>query len=340
MQSSDNVGIENPFGVRALTRGFQLEYPLVQLDTVSGAGPAIISHAHADHAAEDKSLPVIATPATADLLRARRHTGPIDTLPYDQWREFDGFAMKFLPAGHILGSAQVLIERADGLRFLYTGDVKTRIGRTAEPARFEHADDLLIESTFGNPLFQFPPEADVAGAMIEFARNCLDQGLTPVFLGYSLGKGQEIMSMLAEAEIPMLVHGSTWRLCEIYMQHGYSFGDAVPYHASRRGEPRAWVLPPWASAQMTRRHAGARTCFATGWALIDEGRSRFTQMMAPLSDHADFAELHDIVATVAPGRAWVFPGDYAATLAGSLARQFGIQSVALEPETAPEAILS
>jgi Cft2 family RNA processing exonuclease len=323
--------VNNPFGLRALARGFQLEYPQLQLDTVSGSGPAIISHAHADHAAEEKSHTVIATPATADLLRSRRHTGPIETLEYNRWREFAGFAVKLIPAGHVLGSAQVLVERIDGLRFLYTADVKTRIGRTAEPARFEHADDLLIESTFGSPEYCFPPEEEVTGAMVEFARFCFSEGLTPVFLGYSLGKSQEIMSLLAEAEIPMLVHGSTWKITEIYRQHGYSFGDAVPYEASRRGERRAWVIPPWASAQMTRKLPGYRICYASGWALIESGTgSRFISMTAPLSDHADYNELLEIVRTVSPERVWTVPGDYASTLAQSVARQFHLQSVALE----------
>lgn len=323
--------MNNPFGLRALARGFQLEYPLVQLDTVSGAGPAVISHAHADHAAEDKSRTVIATPATADLLRARQHTGPIETLEYNTWREFDGFAVKLLSAGHVLGSAQVLVERADGLRFLYTGDVKTRIGRTAEPARFEHADDLLIESTFGSPEYCFPPEEGVTASMVEFARFCFDEGLTPIFLGYSLGKSQEIMSLLAEAEIPMLVHGATWKITEIYRQHGYSFGDAVPYHASLRAERRAWIIPPWASAQMTRRLPGYRICYASGWALIESGTSsRFITMTAPLSDHADYNELLEIVRTVSPERVWTVPGDYAGTLARSVAQQFHVQTVALE----------
>ena len=173
----------NPFGIRPLRRGYQLAVPRVQFDTVRGEGPAIISHAHADHAAEDRRMPVFATAETAELLRLRGHLGEIVKLPYDRWQPFRGWRMMLLPAGHILGSAQILVERDDGLRLLYTGDMKTRRGRTAEPARFEHADDLVIESTFGLPIFRFPSDEEIAATMTEFAERCFGNDEIPIFTG-------------------------------------------------------------------------------------------------------------------------------------------------------------
>lgn len=322
--------MENPFGIRSLVRGFQLEEPAVQFDTVNGHGPAIISHAHADHAAEDLSMPVFATPETADLLKARGHTGEIVRLDYDVWHQFEGWRLKMLPAGHVLGSAQALIERADGLRLLYTGDVKTRHGRTSAPARFEHADDLLMECTFGLPMFRFPPEEEVAASMVAFARQCLEDGLTPVFLGYSLGKGQEIMSILAEAGIPMLLHGSIWYITEVYKRWGYEFGDIVRYNLEHRAEPRAWVIPPHARAQMTDRMPKARICYVSGWALIESRRdSQRATLMAPLSDHADYYDLLDIINAVSPRRVWAVHGPYADLFALDVSRR-GIQAAALD----------
>jgi Cft2 family RNA processing exonuclease len=323
--------MENPFGIRSLARGFQIESPRVQFDTVNGRGPAVISHAHADHAAEDPRMPVFATPPTADLLRARGHIGEIVKLDYDRWQNFRGWRMKLLPAGHVLGSAQVLIEREDGLRLLYTGDMKTRAGRTCEPARFEQADDLLTECTFGLPIFRFPPEAEVASRMVTWARGCLDEGLTPVFLGYSLGKGQEIMRILAEGDIPMLVHGSMWHITEVYRRWGFEFGDAVRYNMEHCKEPRAWVIPPHARAQMTDRMPKARICYVSGWALIESRRDAVrASLMAPISDHADYYDLIEVIKTVAPKRLWPVHGPHADLFALDMARRFGIQSVALD----------
>jgi Cft2 family RNA processing exonuclease len=276
-------------------------------------------------------MPVFATPATADLLRARGHIGEIVTLEYDQWQAFDGWRLKLIPAGHIIGSAQVLVERADGLRLLYTGDMKTRAGRTCEPARFEPVDDLITECTFGLPIFRFPPEEDVAAEMVAFARRSLDEGLIPVFLGYSLGKGQEIMRILAEGDIPMLIHGSMWYITEIYRRWGFEFGDAARFTNERRREPRAWVIPPHTRAQITDKLAKARICYVSGWALIESRReSQRAALMAPISDHADYYDLMEVIAATSPKRVWPVHGPYADLFALDVARRFNVQSIALD----------
>lgn len=329
--------IENPFGIRSLARGYQLNDPVVQFDTGNGRGPSIISHAHSDHTTESKRTTVLATPATADLLRTRGHLGKITRVPYDEWRDFDGWRMKLLPAGHILGSAQILIERSDGLRLLYTGDMKTRPGRTAEPARFEPVDDLIIESTFGLPIFRFPPEEETAARMVDFARACLGNGLLPVFLGYALGKGQEIMSILAEGNVPTLVHSSTWAITQVYQRHGYSFGDAERLSASLMRARRAWVIPPHLSALLTEDNPAARICYASGWALLESRRQGGRiDLMAPLSDHADYYDLMEAIAMTSPQRVWAVHGPHADLFAADVARRFGVQAAALDTITVNE----
>jgi DNA ligase-1 len=323
---------EVSFGIRALRRGYQLASPRVQFDTVRGDGPAVISHAHADHAAEDRRMPVFATPETAELLRLRGHLGEIVRLPYDRWQTFRGWRMKLLPAGHILGSAQVLVERDDGRRLLYTGDMKTRAGRTAESARFEHAHELVIETTFGLPIFRFPPEAEVAGEMIDFAGRCFDNGEIPIFTGYSLGKSQEIMSILASAGIAMLVHPSTWQVSRVYERFGYDFGDVARFSGRGRREQRAWVMPPSSGAELLRSYAEARLCYVSGWALL-EARRRWVaaSLLAPLSDHADYYELFDVIRLVEPERVWTVHGPYSELFARDVERTLGVDAGTPEP---------
>lgn len=321
----------NPFGIRPRARGYQLSEPRVQFDTVRGSGPAVISHAHADHAAEDRRMPVFATPETAELLRLRGHLGEIVKLPYGQWQTFRGWRMKLLPAGHILGSAQVLVERDDGLRLLYTGDMKTRPGRTAEPARFEHADDLIIESTFALPIFRFPNDAEISVAMTDFALRCLDDGEIPIFTGYSLGKSQEIMSILAGAQIPMLVHPSTWQISKVYAGFGYDFGDVARFSGRGRREPRAWVMPPSTGADLMRAYDNARLCYVSGWALLESRRRAIgASLLAPLSDHADYYDLLEAIAAIEPARVWTVHGPYAELFARDVTRTLGIEAGALD----------
>jgi Cft2 family RNA processing exonuclease len=323
--------MDNPFEILSLARGYQIGNPRVQFDTVRGEGPAVISHAHADHAAEDRRMPLFATPETAELLRLRGHLGEIVKLPYDRWQTFRGWRMKLLPAGHILGSAQVLIEREDGARLLYTGDMKTRPGRTAEPARFEHADDLIIETTFGLPIFRFPSDEEIGDAMIGFALRCFENDEIPVFTGYSLGKSQEIMSILASAGIPLLVHPSTWQVSKVYARFGYDFGDVARFSGRGRRERRAWVMPPSSGAEMLRTYGNARLCYVSGWAML-ESRRRWiaASLLAPLSDHADYYELFDAIRAVEPARVWTVHGPYAELFARDVTRTLGIPASSLD----------
>jgi len=53
-------------------------------------------------------------------------------------------------AGHILGSAQILMEYK-GARYLYTGDIKMQHDPTCEPIDLVQADVLITETTFANP---------------------------------------------------------------------------------------------------------------------------------------------------------------------------------------------
>lgn len=321
--------MRNPFGISALRRGYQIGSPELQFDTVRGRGPAIISHAHSDHAPESRRSPIIASPETAALLRLRGHTAAVTTLDFDVWMQLDDCRIKFLPAGHIIGSTQVLVERPDGLRLLYTGDMKTRRGRAAQPARFEHTDDLIIETTFGLPIFRFPESEEIESALIEFAQRCFERAEIPIFTGYSLGKSQEIMSILASAGIALLVHPSTWQVTQVYEKFGHDFGDVARFAARSRGEQRAWIMPA-DSAQLRRAYPTAKICYASGWALLESRRASVgATLMAPLSDHADYYDLFDAIRRVEPTRVWTVHGPYAELFARDVARTLNLQASSL-----------
>ncbi|MDT5261257.1 MAG: putative mRNA 3-end processing factor, partial [Acidobacteriota bacterium] len=114
----------------------------------------VISHAHSDHIAEHRAI--VATPETARLFRHRRGEAEVEALRYGERRDFGRYALTMFPAGHCLGSAQILVE-ADGERLVYTGDVKLRPNVSCERAVVVPCDTLVMESTFGDPQYRFPP---------------------------------------------------------------------------------------------------------------------------------------------------------------------------------------
>jgi hypothetical protein len=244
---------------------------------------AVISHAHSDHVAPHPLA--YATAATRRLVtHRRRSTGTVEVLPYGQSIALDRCAVTLYPAGHVLGSAQTLVDTDFG-RVLYTGDLKTRAGFTSGAAEPVPAEVLVLESTFGKT-------AEVIADVIAWCKGVRDGGATPVLLGYSLGKGQEILSALAAEGLLIALHPSLYGVTEVYRELGCDLpayqrlGDTV-------GQPTVVITPPSARRSSLRDQVGEfKTAALTGWAMDRSLKDRLeVDAVFPLSDHADFEEL-------------------------------------------------
>lgn len=280
---------------------------------------AVVSHAHSDHVQRHDH--VLATPATAAMMRLRGIMRPrFEVLPFGEAREVDDARVTLYPAGHILGSAQVLVERR-GVRLLYSGDFKLRRGWSAEPIEVPRADIVVMETTFGKPRYRFPPSEQVLEEIKEFCRRALFDGCTPVLLCYSLGKGQELLAGLTNLECPIYLHSAHYDMARLYADFGVPlppFRRFIPGHAiegvllcgsgCRRSE---WF------GQLPR----VRTAYISGWA-IDRGACwRFrTDAAFPLSDHADFDDLHEYVRLTGARRVCTLHG-FAEEFAADLRRR-------------------
>jgi DNA ligase-1 len=279
-----------------------------------------VSHAHSDHVAAHRE--VILNAPTAKLMQARvpgkRHE---HILNFGETRTFEAgeesFQITLLPAGHIFGSAMALIE-SGGESLLYTGDFKLRSGLSAEPCEPRRADILIMETTYGRSQYVFPPTQDVLQGIDRFCREALDNDETPVLFGYSLGKSQEILCGLADAGLPLMLHGSVYKLTQIYEQFGQCFPKYERYQA---GTARGKVLlcpPNVINSAMLRNLGKTRTAILTGWAVDPNCRFRYQCDAAfPLSDHADFPDLINMVKQVQPKKIYTlhgFAADFAQTL--------------------------
>src|SRR2546430_9830028 len=101
----------------------------------------------------------------------------------------------------------------------------SKLGRSVSSELCEprHADILIMETTYGRPQYRFPPTSDVMRGVIRFCREALDNDETAVLFGYSLGKSQELLCGLADAGLPIMLHGTVHKLTQIYEQFGHSF---------------------------------------------------------------------------------------------------------------------
>ncbi len=270
------------------------------LDSTAACAATWISHGHSDHTGGCHGL-VIGTPATLRFYRMRL-TIPLGEpeprelpLPYAESLEWHGALLTAYPAGHILGAAQLLIEY-EGERLVYTGDIKLRpplCGETAVPIP---CHNLIIESTFGLPIYRLLSREQAADRIVQFARTCLEEKSIPAFIGYALGRGQEIAHILCQAGIRTAVHGAIAKFIPVYEEYGYRFAGWEPYDASATAG-KALVVVPSHGAALQASGKNIRIAYISGWAALDNARARTrAEELIPYSDHADFDELLSLVA--------------------------------------------
>lgn len=317
-------------------RGVHLPAQDLWLDPHEAKPFAFVSHAHSDHIARHEEI--IVSERTARLMQARMPGERREHIvPFEQPTNLRGLNVTLLPAGHILGSAQIFLEADEGA-LLYTGDFKLRAGRSAEPTKWRQADTLIMETTFGRPRYRFPATEEVVAQIVAFCRDAINGKAVPVLLAYSLGKAQEILCSLAGAGLQPMLHDSVFRMTRIYEQFGQPCGEYERYDATKV-EGKVLICPPSANRSgMLEKIPGKRVAMISGWAVDSNARFRYqTDAAFPLSDHADYTDLLRYVELVQPKRVFTVHG-FAAEFARDL-RERGIEAWALGQENQLELML-
>ena len=297
------------------------------------SGTVFVSHAHSDHTALHREI--IVSQPTSQLMRARMSGEWMEhVLPFHKpWHLSGGEQacdITLLPAGHIFGSAMSWI-KAGKESLLYTGDFKLRPGLSAERCEPRQADVLIMETTYGRSHYQFPPTEEVVKGIIRFCREALDNEETPVLLGYSLGKSQELLCSLGDAGLPLMLHGTVFNLTKIYEQFGQCFPPYEKYDAENARQKVLLCPPNVTGSAMLRNLGRIRVAVLTGWAVDPNCRFRYQAHAAfPLSDHADFRDLVEFVHQVQPKKVFTLHG-FAAEFAQTL-RDLGYDAQPLSQE--------
>ncbi len=290
------------------------------LDPVRGAvDRAVISHGHADHARAGHGH-VLAHPHTLAIMAARygdafaRQTQAIN---YGERVCINGVDVTLVPAGHILGSAQVIVEYK-GLKMVFTGDYKRRADPTCpafEPVPDTHV--LISEATFGLPVFIHPPTEDETAKLIRSVADNPDR--THCVSAYSLGKAQRVIALLRQAgyDAPIHVHGRVEKINAAYAAAGVDLGDlkpaaATPASRTERDATRGQIVvaPPGAfDGPFAQRFADPLNVSASGWMRVRQ-RAKQAGVELPLviSDHAGWDELTGTILETDPHEVWVTYG--------------------------------
>ena len=296
-----------PEGLRCLPGGFVI-------DPVRPVERAIVTHAHADHARPGHAA-VLATAETIAIAAHRMGQGAwpaTQALPYGQALQVNGVAITLQPAGHVLGSAQVVLEY-QGSRLVVSGDYKRRPDPTCAAFRPVPCDVFVTEATFALPVFRHPPDTQEIARLLQ--SRALFPERTHVVGCYALGKCQRLIALLRQAgwDGPIYLHGALQALCALYETFGIPLGDLRPATAAAKSDMEgALVLaPPSAIAdRWARRLSDPVVCLASGWMRTRQrARVRGVELPLVISDHADWDELLQTAADVQAPEIWVTHGN-------------------------------
>ena len=270
------------------------------------AGEIFVSHAHADHMPRNRKAKVVCTPPTADLLKKRGFKGETNAVDFGEPIENSRYKITLYPAGHILGSAMIFIEH-DGGSLLYTGDYRTPHSPASEGFDSPDQTDILItEATFSLPIYRWKSHSELTKQIQQFVQQNLDDGYTPVFLAYNLGKAQEIMHLLAPLELPVQIHGAGYKLCDVYEKYGVDLGNYSAYNR-QTCKDNVLICPSSAlSSGFASNVSKKRIAYCSGWAANESRRTQLTvDELIPLSDHLDFFELINFCKKLAPQKTYI-----------------------------------
>jgi len=280
------------------------------IDPARPAPRALVTHGHADHARGGHGA-VWATRETLAIMDARYGPQAAHPVDYGAPLTMGDVTVRFVPAGHVLGSAQIVLEHR-GETVIVSGDYKRRPDPTCAPFEPVKCDVFITEATFGLPVFRHPDtghEIDKLLAALHANPNrCVLVG------AYALGKAQRVIRELRDRghDAPIYIHGAMQRLCDLYVAHGVDLGTLRPATDATKAEMMGHIIiaPPSAlQDRWSRRLPDPITAMASGWMRVRQRAvQRGVELPLILSDHADWDELTRTLTEIAPKEVWVTHG--------------------------------
>jgi putative mRNA 3-end processing factor len=299
--------------IKITSSGIYCEPGDFHIDPVHPVPQAVITHGHGDHARPGNER-VLATPGTIAIMQQRYGEaagGALQPLAYGEMLAIGDVTVRLVPAGHVLGSAQIVLEYR-GARVVVSGDYKRRPDPTCAPFEPCICDVFITEATFGLPVFRHPADSQEIDKLLHslalFPERCHLVGV------YALGKCQRLLALLRRAgyQEPVYLHGALVGLTELYESLGVPLGPVLPALGVARDvlKGRIVLAPPAATADLwSRRLPDPLVAMASGWMRVRQrAKARGVELPLVISDHADWDELTATLDEVAAGEIWVTHG--------------------------------
>ena len=302
-----------PFAwIRAEPHGIHVAPADCWIDPSQPVARALVTHGHGDHARGGHGQ-TVATPATLAIMELRYATrdGATPVEYGETIRLPGGVEATYIPAGHVLGSAQILLEHG-GERVIVTGDYKRRPDPTCPPFEVTPCNVFITEATFGLPVFR---HHDAVGEIAKLLHSLEVFPERAHLVGaYSLGKAQRVIAVIRAAghDKTIYLHGAMEKITRYYEDKGIPLGPLERVAGAKKADLAGAITlcPPSAMGDLwSRRFPDPVFAFASGWMRVRaRARQRGVTLPLVISDHANWDGLTATIAATGASEIWVTHG--------------------------------
>jgi putative mRNA 3-end processing factor len=259
---------------------------------------AVVTHAHSDHAhrgmkhylVQEQTLPIVQSRLGKKI--------SIQGLAYRESIDINGVQVKFYPAGHIRGSAQVSVT-FEGETWVASGDYKTSPDLTCEAFEPVPCHAFITESTFAMPIFNWQEDDIIFDQINQWWFKNKEAGIHSVIYCYSLGKAQRLLSRLNQDIGEIYVHDTIAEMNACCKATGLYLPEVHMFRKNRAPKEKGAMILTAPSPDSLKILAAMQpyvTAQASGWMALPSRRKQGGSDAAfVLSDHADWKGLHQAI---------------------------------------------
>ncbi|HLT09032.1 MAG TPA: ligase-associated DNA damage response exonuclease [Cyclobacteriaceae bacterium] len=318
-------------------RGIYCPQADIYIDPWMPVERAVITHGHSDHARRGNGH-YLCHEDSVGILKLRLGMDiSVKGMAYHQTTSINGVTISLHPAGHIIGSAQVRLEYK-GEIWVVSGDYKLMsdgLSVPFEPVRCHH---FITESTFGLPVYRFPPATSVYVSINDWWRQNASEGFNSVIIAYALGKSQSILHHLDQSIGDIFLHGAVANVNDIFNAEGHAFpGRRVTVDMKKKSVQKALIVAPSSalSTPWINRFSPSRKAVCSGWMQLRGARRRSgVDRGFVLSDHCDWNQLNEAVLATGAENIYVTHG-YQSTYAKWLRERYQLNAVEIKTQFEP-----
>jgi putative mRNA 3-end processing factor len=276
---------------------------------------ALITHAHSDHARFGSKY-YLCHHLTKPFLQVRLGENNYQSVEWGEEITINNVKVSFHPAGHMIGSSQIRVERS-GEVWVISGDYKTEDDGLSGPFEPVKCNTFITESTFGLPVYKWKPQFEIFRDIQDWICRNGDEKKTSVLIAYSLGKAQRLLQCIPEVAQKIFVHGAIWNAHQAIQRAGVALPEVIKVTPDipRDEFPGSVVIAPQGaqSSPWIRRFTPYSIGICSGWMQVrGHVRRSNADIGFALSDHADWAGLYTAVKETGAETVYVTHGFQAA----------------------------